>query len=151
MQILSSLFNRSAAKAFSQISLKVARVTPIFKSKSHKIVSNFRPISVLSFTSKILEKLMKTRVLSHLEKHNIIFEKQFGFRMGLSPADAVLEFVDHCVTSLDSKLYTIAIFLDLSKAFDTVNRNIMLDKLENIGIRGIANKWFASYMSDRRM
>ena len=149
--ILSFLFNKSVAKGLFPDILKIARVTPIFKSKSHKIVSNFRPISVLSFTSKILEKLMKTRVLSHLEKHNIIYEKQFGFRRGLSTADAVLEFVDHCVTNLDSKLYTIAIFLDLSKAFDTVNRDIMLDKLENIGIRGIANKWFESYLSDRRM
>ena len=82
---------------------------------------------------------------------NIIYEKQFGFRKGLSTADAVLEFVDHCVTNLDDKLYTIAIFLDLLKAFDTVNRDIMLDKLENIEIKGIANKWFASYLSDRRM
>lgn len=149
--IFSSIFNRSVSEGIFPDILKIARITPIYKGKSHKVVSNFRPISVLSFTSKILEKLMKYRVVKYLESNSIIYDKQFGFREGYSTTDAVLEFVDSCTSSLDNKLFTIAVFLDLSKAFDTVNRDIMLNKLDNLGFRGIANQWFASYLSDRKM
>ena len=129
--------------------LKIARVTPVHKSKSHKVTSNFRPISVLSFFGKIIENLMKVRVMTYLDKNNVIHNKQFGFRSGHSISDEILEFVDSCASSLDQKLYTIAVFLDLSKAFDTVNKNIMLLKLERLGFRGRMNEWFDSYLSDR--
>ena len=149
--VFSVLFNKSVSEGIFPNILKIARVTPIYKSKSHKIVSNFRPISVLSFTSKILEKLMKSRVMKYLERNSIIYDKQFGFREGYSTTDAILEFVDSCTTSLNDKIYTIAVFLDLSKAFDTVNKDIMLKKLDYLGFRGVVNEWFASYLSDRRM
>ena len=149
--ILCNIFNKSVTDGKFPNILKLARVTPIHKNKSHKIISNFRPISVLSFISKILEKLMKTRAMNFIDTHDLFYDKQFGFRTGYSTTDAILELVDSCTTSLDNKLYTIAVFLDLSKAFDTVNKNIMLNKLERLGFRGAINSWFDSYLSDRQM
>ena len=115
-------------------------MVPIHKSKNRKLVSNFSPISVLSIESKILEKLMKTRANSFLKKHNVLYSKQFGVREGCSTSDAVLEFVDRCATAMDDKLFTVAILLDLSKAFDTVNKDIMLNKLNRLGFREIIGK-----------
>ena len=149
--LLCNLFNRSVLEGRFPAVLKIAWVTPIHKSKSPKVTSNFRPISLLFFFAKIIEKLMKVRVMAYLDKNNVIYNRQFGFRSGYSTSDAILEFVDLCASSLDQKLYTIAVFLDLSKAFDTVNKNIMLLKLERLGFRGGMNEWFDSYLSDRDM
>ena len=80
-----------------------------------------------------------------------MYPLQFGFRSRFDTSNAVLEFVDRCSTALDDKIHSIATFLDISKAFDTVNKNIMLSKLELLGFRGIERDWFESYLSDRRM
>ena len=93
---------------------------------------------MLSLFSKIIEKLMKARAVKYLDRNNIMYRKQFGFRTGYSTSDAVLE-----------KLYTIVVFLYFYKAFDTVNISIMLKKLEWLGFRGLVNEWFESYLSDR--
>ena len=94
---------------------------------------------------------MKVRVMTYLDKNNVIYNKQFGFRSGYSTSDAILEFAESCASSLDQKLYTVAVFLDLYKAFDTVNKNIMLLKLERLGFRCRMNEWFDSYLCDRDM
>ena len=114
-------------------------------------MENFRPISVLSVLSKLIEKSVKGRADAFVSFNYILYPLQFSFRSGFDTSDAVLEFVDRCSTALDDKLHTIGIFLDLSKAFDTVNKNIMLEKLELLGFRGIVKDWFESYLSDRRM
>ena len=93
---------------------------------------------------------MKIHVMTYLDKNNVIYNKQFGFRSGYSTSDAIFEVVE-CASSLDQKLYTVAVFLDLSKALDTVNKNIILLKLERLGFRGRMNEWFDSYLSDRDM
>ena len=92
---------------------------------------------------------MQKRLVIFLENHNIIVNHQFGFRKGISTSDAVVEFVDHISDSLNSKKVFIAIFLDLCRAFDTVNHKILLSKLNHYGIRGVANAWFASYLGAR--
>ena len=84
---------------------------------------------------------MQKRLLFFLENHNIIVDHQFGFRKGISTSDAVVEFIDHISDSLNSKKVFIAIFLDLCRAFDTVNHKILLSKLNHYGIRGVANAW----------
>ena len=89
--------------------------------------------------------------MKYLGRNSIVYDKQLGFREGYSTTDAILEFVDSFTTSLNDKIYTIAVFLDLSKAFDTVIKDIMLKKLDYLGFRGVLNEWFASYLSDRRM
>ena len=101
--------------------------------------------------SKVIEKIVKIRATDFIDSNKILYERQFGFRSGLSTDDAVLEFVDSCSSELDKKQHTISVFLDLSKAFDTVNKNIMLGKLDKVGFRGLTNDWFSSYLSDRRM
>ena len=114
-------------------------------------MNNFRPISILHVLSKILEKLMKTRVNSYLEKEKIICDKQYGFRSGYNTSDAIVEVVDKCVNCLDDGLFTVVVCLDLSKAFDTVNKNILIRKMECMGFRGAVLDWFESYLTGRRM
>ena len=114
-------------------------------------MTNFRPISILCILSKVLEKLMKDRSERFIIENRILFPNQFGFRREYSTSDAVVQFTDYCCRSLNKKLYTIATFLDFSKAFDTVNKNVLLLKLERMGFRGIMNEWFDSYLSNREM
>ena len=149
--IICDIFNSSIREGKFPDILKIAKITPIFKCNNIKIVSNFRPISLLSIVSKIIEKLMKVRADSFISMNNVLYNKQFGFRAGYSTSDTVVEFIDHCTASLDSKLYFIAIFLDLSKAFDTVNRDILVRKLDRMGFRGLTGEWFKSYLTDRRI
>ena len=83
---------------------------PIYKSKNSKIPSNYRPISVLHSLSKIMEKLVKCRIIKYLNKENIMCKQQFGFRAGQSTSDAILELTDKCASNLDKRMYTIAVF-----------------------------------------
>ena len=124
---------------------------PIYKVKDPKIMSNFRPISILDTLSKILEKMMKVRVTDYLKKENILCNEQYGFRSGLNTSDAILQFTDKCVTNIDNKLYTIAVYIDLSRTFDSVVKTIMVNKLSRLGFRGIIKDWFRSYLTDRKM
>ena len=126
MLLLSSIFT----------STEISSVVPIFKSGSSKVVVNYRPLSVLHTVSKILEKIMKRRVSDFLDRENIIRSNQYGLRSGLSTTDAILELTDKCAENLNDKLYTIAVSLDLSKAFDTVNKSIMIMKLNRLGFKG---------------
>ena len=149
--VICDIFNCTLSEGKFPSILKLARILPLHKSKSHKITNNFRPISLLPMMAKIVEKLMKARAVQFIEDNSILYNKQFGFRTGCSTSDAVLHFVDDCVTALDNKLYTVSIFLDFSKAFDTVNREILLRKLDRLGFRGNILNFFDSYLSDRQM
>ena len=93
---------------------------------------------------------MFNRLVSFLDKHHVLFEKQFGFRSKHSTDHAILSIVDKIQKAIDERNYSCGIFLDLSKAFDTVNHKILLGKLEHYGIRGIANDWFKSYLTDHQ-
>ena len=149
--IIVDIFNCSVTSGIFPATLKNSRVVPLFKSKSPKLVNNYRPISTLSVLSKIIEKIMKKRVVSYLEDNELICEKQYGFREGYNTSDAILEFTDICAHELDNRKFTIAVFLDLSKAFDTVNRQIMVSKLRNFGFVGADLNWFDGYLCDRKM
>ena len=149
--IISDIFDSSMREGVFPKILKLARVIPIHKSKNRKVISNFRPISILSTTAKIIETIMKDRVSNFIKINNLSYSKQFGFKKGYSTSDAVLELVDRCTSALDDKLYTVAVFLDLSKAFDTVNKDIMIEKMRRLGFRGVVADWFDSYLSDRKL
>ena len=129
--------------------LKIAQVTPLHKKESKLNFLNYRPISLLSVFSKIYEKLIYTRIYSYLTKNNLIYNKQFGFRSNYSTNHALVSITERIRNLVDSGLYVCGIFIDLEKAFDTVNHNILCDKLNYYGLRGNVNKLIQSFLADR--
>ncbi|CAG4977986.1 unnamed protein product [Colias eurytheme] len=128
---------------------KKAIVRPIHKGGSRDSILNYRPISILSSLSKIFEKLLHKRLVNYLNKYNIISNNQYGFRRGRSTEDAVLELTNVITRNIENRDKTIAIFLDLAKAFDTVSIPILINKMESVGIRGGALEVFKDYLQNR--
>ena len=128
--------------------MKKALVTPIFKENENNEFRNYRPISVLTCFSKLLEKLK--RLVKYIEKHKILTQRQYGFRENKSTEFAIIELTNKITKAIDRGEYTIGIFLDLSKAFDTINHNILVQKLDHYGVRGISNLWFQNYLTTRK-
>jgi len=129
--------------------MKVAKILPIYKKDSHSLVGNYRSISLLNTFGKILETIVSSRLINYLTKYDIIYKYQFAFRHKYSTKLALLDSVDDILDSLDKKQYVAAIFFDLSKAFDSLDRNILLHKLYHYGIRGPMHSWISSYLSNR--
>lgn len=128
---------------------KIAKLKPIFKGGDKTKPSNYRPISLLSNLAKIAEKLIKVRLINFLDKNNIIEEQQFGFQRNKSTEDALCSFVNQISNNLNKRNKTMSIFLDLSKAFDTIPHETLFKKLHKIGIRGITLDLFKSYLQER--
>ena len=122
--------------------MKIAKVIPIFKKGSKLSVENYRPISLLPVFSKLLERVVYNRLSEFLNECNVLYEKQFGFRSKHSISDATAYLASELYQTLDDGDKAICAFMDLSKAFDTLNINILLTKLEHHGVRGVENKWF---------
>jgi hypothetical protein len=130
--------------------LKIAKVIPIFKSGDQTAMDNYRPISLLSNFSKILEKVVGNRLTSYLESNELLSPSQFGFRKERSTMHPLVHFVNTVSSALNKKHHTIAIFCDLRKAFDTVDHEILLKKLKKMGIGGVELEWFRNYLCDRK-
>ena len=148
---LTHIFNQSFLMGVFPDQMKIAKIVPVFKAGNKKILNNYRPISILPAFSKILEKLVSIRLIHFLESQNILYEHQYGFRQNYSTIHPILHLLNDISTANDnkSKDITLAIFLDMSKAFDTISHDILIHKLEHYGIRGICKDWFASYLTNR--
>ena len=147
---LEKVFNLSISTGLYPSKLKIAKVIPIYKKGDSKSLNNYRPISILSTINKIFEKILHARLIKYIDSFNILYKYQFGFRKNHSTEHALIEIVDQIRLSIDQKQLTCGIFIDLSKAFDTVDHNILLGKLEYYGIRGNALNLFKSYLSNRK-
>ena len=125
------------------------RILPVFKSGDKNDVKNYRPISLLPAQSKILEKLMLNRLIVFLNKHNVLNKHQHGFHQNFSTNTALADVLDYITSKLDNKLSVLALFVDISKALESLNHNILLTKLEHYGVRGVVLNWFNSYLTGR--
>ena len=144
------IFNTVVSTGIYPNPLKISCVSPIFKKDSSLDLKNYRPISCLPLLNIIIEKLLHLRFYNFLEKHNLLFKNQFGFRRNHSTSDAVLNLLDRIYDAFESGEYFGTVMLDLSKAFDTVDHEILLFKLYNYGFRGQVYELIKSYLSDRR-
>ena len=129
--------------------LKVAKVTPIYKKGPKTDPGNYRPISVLPIIGKVFEKVVNNRLVEFLELNNILSKDQYEFRKKYSTKLSLINLVNTLLTSIDEGKITLGIFIDFKKAFDTINHDILLNKMSHCGIRGIPLKWFSDYLSNR--
>ena len=144
------IFDQSLRNGIFPDELKIAKVTPLFKKGIDSDLGNYRPISVLPCFSKVLEKIMYNRLYNHLNENNILYNKQFGFQKKHSTEHAILQLVDQVNNSFEKNQFTLGVFIDLSKAFDTVDHKTLISKLRNYGIRGHNLQWFESYLNNRK-
>ena len=130
--------------------LKIAKVIPIFKKGDPSLFENYRPISLLPAISKVVEKIIALQLSSYFEKNKLLFDNQYGFRPKHSTEHAALELIDRITNKMDTNEIPLNIFLDLSKAFDTIDHSILLNKLKYYGLKGSTLNLFQSYLSNRK-
>ena len=150
-KVLVEIFNKSMTTGEFPSIMKLAEVVPLYKNKEHYLESNYRPISLFTTISKILEKIMYQRVYSFLQNTGQIYDNQFGFRANHSCEHAVGQAVSSIVKGLENRQHVACVLLDLSKALDTIDHKILIEKLELYGIRGRALQWFESYLTNRKL
>lgn len=149
LQPLAYIISLSLSTGVIPEDLKVAKVIPLFKAGERQCFNNYRPISILPCFSKVMEKVVYKRIICHINNNSILYKHQYGFRKNHSTYMAVLHLIDNIISTLDSNIFVCSIFLDLSKAFDTVNHNILLAKLQKYGFHGIVFKWLQNYITKR--
>ena len=130
--------------------MKVAKIIPIFKSGKENELGNYRPISILPQFSKVLERVFYKRLMNFIEKNNILSNSQYGFRVNHSTNYALSELVELISDATENKKYALGLFIDLKKAFDTVDHTILIDKLSMYGVRGLPLDWVKSYLMQRQ-
>lgn len=148
---IAHIINLSLTSSQIPSDLKTAKVSPIYKDGEKSKFTNYRPISVLPVISKILERCVYKQLIEHLESHNLLSPQQYGFRKKRSTETASVMFLDDIHRAMDSGKITGALFIDLSKAFDTVSHYSILDKLPGYGISGKEYEWFVDYLFGRTM
>lgn len=143
------IVNTSLSSGIFPTSLKTAKVTPLFKKGDTENVNNYRPVSQLSVFSKIFERVFHNRLLSYISKNSLLSPNQHGFSKSKSTETAMYEYLEAVLKALDDREHATGIFLDLSKAFDVIDHDLLIHKLAQKGVRGIPNQWIRSYLKDR--
>lgn len=146
---LTHIINLSLKNGIFPKSYKLSTIVPIFKKGNKKELGNYRPIALQINFSKILEKIVKTRLEEYLTKNNKLTDKQYGFRKKIGTEDALLDLTSHLYTNIDQGKKVIAVFLDISKAYDSIKHSTLLTQLTQLGIQDTVHKWFHSYLTDR--
>lgn len=149
-EVLARIFNSMVDNGIFPDSAKIAKVLPIFKDGDATSFTNYRPISLLPSMSKIFERLIHNRLYKYLTKYNLLHPSQYGFRGKHSTEHAALELLDRISKGLDNNSFVSTIYLDLSKAFDTLDHSILLHKLHYYGVRGKCLDLLRSYLSSRK-
>ena len=147
---LSDMINTSFTTGIFPSVLKVANIIPIHKKGDKLDCNNYRPISLLSNTIKIFEKMKHIRLTSFLNKNKVLSSFQFGFRSKHSTNHALISLTEMIWSALDNDQFACGVFLDLQEAFDTVDHKILLSKINHYGIKGIPYEWFKSYLTNRQ-
>ena len=146
---LTRIFNLSFQQGKIPHQLKTCRVIPIYKSGLHTSLDNYRPIGLISVISKIMEKIVCNSLTNYLEHNNFIYQHQYGFRKNHSTIHPIIHFLNMIAKSANNHEFTIAIFCDLQKCFDVLDRTILLKKLEHYGVKNVALNWFSDYFESR--
>ena len=149
LQPLQYVFNMSLENGYVSVKFKTCILKPLFKADDRADFSNYRPISILSALAKLLEKCICYQLCLYLERNGLLYNGQFGFRAEHCTTQAIMKFCDNAHCAIDNNEHSLAVFIDLKKAFDTVHFGVLLDKLDHYGVRGIANDWFKSYLTGR--
>src|SRR5437899_2784548 len=147
---LSVIINLCLTSGIYPDQLKIAKVCPIFKEGSKNELANYRPISIIPSFSKLFEKIISNRLLSYINKFEISNPAQYGFRKKHSTYMAMLNLYDKVSEAVDKNEFSVGVFIDLSKAFDTINHDILIRKLDMYGVRGIPNLLIKSYLNNRK-
>ena len=149
VSVISDMVNQCFLQGKYPSTLKYAMITPVFKNGEVTSPSNYRPIAVTSFLNKIFEKLIHKRLLHFILQNNIFSPCQFGFRKGISTQDAVVNLSEYFYDTLNRKEVGIGVFIDYTKAFDTINHSILISKMYKYGIRDLPSSLFRSYLENR--
>ena len=145
--VLANFLNKSVSLGAYPSKLKMSKVIPVYKADDETDACNYRPISLLSNFNRIFEYIMYNRM--NIFIHQLLSSSQYDFRQAHSTEHAILDMVESIRTNMDERLFSCGVFIDLKKAFDTVDHKILLDKLNYYGLRGIDNQWFSSYFTNR--
>ena len=127
----------------------MSKIIPIFKADDETEPNNYMPISLPSNFKRIFEKLMYKRTKVFINEEDLLYRSQYEFREEHSTQQAIIDIANTIQSNMDKSLFSCGVFIDLKKAFDTVDHAILLDKLNHYGFRGIKNSWFSSYLQDR--
>ena len=147
---LTLIINQTLTSGIFPDTLKIAKIIPLFKKGDKTLLENYRPISILPAISKIFERIMFNQIHNHFSMHNLFYSGQYGFRANHSTQFAALELIDRITQDLDQGNMPITIFMDLSKAFDTLNHDILIYKLKSYGLSEAALKLMQSYLTNRK-